>query len=157
MRQMLVLLAVLLVVSAAAKFQTSKPTRFKVASGMLGDVITAAPSFVFRLGSGAFVNDYVFELENVSSEQKEQDGAGYRVLQAEFLGRKIGIKENGKTRTNRPVKTLELYEFEGCPFCKKVREAVSILDLDVTVYPCPQGGPTYREFVKTEAGKSQFP
>ena len=28
---------------------------------------------------------------------------------------------------------LELYEFEACPFCRKVREALSILDLDVLV------------------------
>ena len=29
----------------------------------------------------------------------------------------------------RPAKTLELYEFEGCPFCRKVREALTMLDL----------------------------
>ena len=41
-----------------------------------------------------------------------EDGAAYRVLSTEILGRTIGIKESGKKRTNRPVKTLELYEFE---------------------------------------------
>ena len=35
----------------------------------------------------------------------------------------------------RPEKPLELYEFEGCPFCRKVREALSVLDLDAVVYP----------------------
>ena len=57
----------------------------------------------------------------------------------------------------RPEKPLKIYEFEGCPFCRKVREAVIWLDLDVEFYPCPQGGPTFREFVKSEGGKSQFP
>ena len=33
----------------------------------------------------------------------------------------------------RPAKTLELYEFEACPFCRKVREALSVLDLDALV------------------------
>lgn len=40
----------------------------------------------------------------------------------------------------RPVKALKLYEFQGCPFCAKVREAVTVLDLDVTFLPCPKGG-----------------
>ena len=31
------------------------------------------------------------------------------------------------------------------------------LDLDVEFYPCPQGGPTFREYVKNVGGKSQFP
>ena len=57
----------------------------------------------------------------------------------------------------RPEKTLELYEFEGCPFCRKVREALSYLDLDALIYPCPKGGPTYRPKVEEEGGKMQFP
>ena len=58
---------------------------------------------------------------------------------------------------NRPQKTLELYEFEGCPFCKKVREVVTLLDLDVLFYPCPKGSPTYRAIVQKLGGKEQFP
>jgi glutathione S-transferase len=57
----------------------------------------------------------------------------------------------------RPEKALELYEFEACPFCRKVREALSILDLDAVVFPCPRGGPRYRESVKARGGKAQFP
>jgi hypothetical protein len=26
---------------------------------------------------------------------------------------------------------------QGCPFCRKVREAINILDLDVLMYPTP--------------------
>src|SRR5689334_14058908 len=57
----------------------------------------------------------------------------------------------------RPEKMLELYEFEGCPFCRKVREALSILDLDAMIYPCPQNGPRFRKYVFEHAGKTQFP
>jgi glutathione S-transferase len=57
----------------------------------------------------------------------------------------------------RPEKMLELYEFEGCPFCRKVREALSYLDLPAVIYPCPKNGPTYRPKVKTEGGKTLFP
>jgi glutathione S-transferase len=57
----------------------------------------------------------------------------------------------------RPEKPLQLYEFEGCPFCRKVREALSVLDLDAEVYPCPKGGPRFREEVKRRGGKALFP
>jgi glutathione S-transferase len=57
----------------------------------------------------------------------------------------------------RPKEPLELYEFEGCPYCRKVREALSILDLDANVFPCPKNGPRFREEVKAKGGKAQFP
>ena len=31
----------------------------------------------------------------------------------------------------RAGKTLELYDFEACPFCRKVRETLCALDLEV--------------------------
>lgn len=44
----------------------------------------------------------------------------------------------------RPTGALELYEFEACPFCRKVREALVWLDLDALVHPCPRGGTRFR-------------
>ena len=66
-------------------------------------------------------------------------------------GHRVG--EGGK----RPERLLELYEFEACPFCRKVREALSVLDLDARVRPCPKNGPTYRPWVIERGGKAQFP
>ncbi len=57
----------------------------------------------------------------------------------------------------RPKKPLELYEFEACPYCRKVREALSMLDLEAVVYPCPKGGTRFRNRVKQRGGKLQFP
>lgn len=57
----------------------------------------------------------------------------------------------------RPAAPLELYEFEGCPFCRKVREALTMLDLRAIIYPCPKGGPTYRPQVEARGGRAQFP
>jgi len=39
----------------------------------------------------------------------------------------------------------------------QVREMVSVLDLDVLFYPCPQKGPTFRPKVLEMGGKKQFP
>ena len=64
-----------------------------------------------------------------------------------------GLSALGK----RPEKPLEIYEFEACPYCRKAREALTGLDLEVVVRPCPKGGPRFREEVKKRGGKYQFP
>lgn len=70
---------------------------------------------------------------------------------------RLGLGFRADDAGPRPEQTLELYEFEACPFCRKVREAVTMLDLEVLIYPCPKGGPTYREQLIARAGKAQFP
>ncbi len=57
----------------------------------------------------------------------------------------------------RPAKRLELYEYEGCPFCRKVREALSILDLEAEIYPCPRNAPRFRNQVKVRGGRAMYP
>jgi glutathione S-transferase len=57
----------------------------------------------------------------------------------------------------RPEQPLEIYEFEACPFCRKVREVMTALDLGVDVYPCPKGGTRFRPRVRERGGKEQFP
>jgi len=57
----------------------------------------------------------------------------------------------------RPKKPLELYEFESCPYCRKVREVLTALDLDAVIYPCPKGGTRFRSVVRERGGKEQFP
>lgn len=43
----------------------------------------------------------------------------------------------------------------GCPFCRKVREAVALLDLDVLFLPTPKDGPTWRPEAIEKGGKRQ--
>jgi glutathione S-transferase len=57
----------------------------------------------------------------------------------------------------RPERPIEIYEFEACPFCRKVREAATMLDLPVLVRPCPRGGPRWRARVRELGGRTQFP
>ncbi|KAM4068429.1 hypothetical protein ACB094_12G011100 [Castanea mollissima] len=56
-----------------------------------------------------------------------------------------------------PPMRLQLFEFEACPFCRRVREAMTELDLSVEVYPCPKGSLRHREMVRRSGGKEQFP
>jgi len=57
----------------------------------------------------------------------------------------------------RPAQPLVLYEFEACPFCRRVREALTELDLEVLVRPCPKGGERFRPEVLARGGQEQFP
>jgi glutathione S-transferase len=59
--------------------------------------------------------------------------------------------------TRQPARPLELYEFEGCPFCRLVREVLTELDLDAMVLPSPHGGERFRPAVARLGGKAQFP
>ena len=69
------------------------------------------------------------------------------------LGGGLRVEELGE----RPKKPLELYEFESCPYCRKVREVLTALDLEAVVYPCPKGGTRFRSVVRERGGKEQFP
>lgn len=57
----------------------------------------------------------------------------------------------------QPEKLLELYEFESCPFCRKVRETLSELDLDAVIHSCPPRGTRHRPRAIELGGKKQFP
>ena len=67
----------------------------------------------------------------------------------------------------RPGKhSIVLYEYEACPFCRRVREALSALDLDYTVRPCPRvtfssygvlDGSRFRPAAKEAGGRAMFP
>ncbi|GJQ08423.1 hypothetical protein GpartN1_g214.t1 [Galdieria partita] len=110
------------------------PRKFYIRSDKYGDMFLSSLSSLPRLGTGAFV-------------------LGYRV---ERLAE--GIREYSDQLPDvRPEKPLEIYEFEACPFCRKVREALSILDLHAKVYPCPKGGTRFRPKVKQLGGKLMFP
>jgi len=57
----------------------------------------------------------------------------------------------------QPARHLQLYEFEACPYCRLVREALTELDIDALIYPSPRGGQRFRPKVARLGGKEQFP
>ncbi len=76
-----------------------------------------------------------------------------------YLGTGLRLGHGGWVSTlgPRPEAPLTLYEFEACPFCRKVREAATVLDLDLLVKPCPKGGTRFRPEAMALGGKAQFP
>jgi glutathione S-transferase len=64
---------------------------------------------------------------------------------------------NAKPAARTPALPLKLYEMENCPYCRLVREALTELDLDALILPCPKGGKRYRDEAVAAGGKAQFP
>jgi glutathione S-transferase len=57
---------------------------------------------------------------------------------------------------SEPSRLLELYDYEGCPYCRKARETLCELDLDVLVHPVAHGS-TRRDELRRLGGKVQVP
>ncbi|KAF3441651.1 hypothetical protein FNV43_RR15566 [Rhamnella rubrinervis] len=128
-------------------FKPPEPKTFGVRPDKTGDIFGASLALFFRLGTGVFVDGYsaTFIPKNeFPPNEYALEVSGYKVKEASKLG-------------PRPEKPIDIYEFEGCPFCRKVREIVSVLDIDVLFYPCPRNGPNFRPKVAEMGGKQQFP
>ncbi len=87
-----------------------EPKRFTPAEGQLLDVAQAAFPSLTRLGSGGFVYGY-----NTSLQPDDQ-----RYALVKVAGRKVSESSDVVSTFKRPEKSLVLYEFEGCPYCRKV-------------------------------------
>jgi glutathione S-transferase len=68
---------------------------------------------------------------------------------------------SGTAAPQQPEKALQLYDMEGCPFCRRVREVLTMLNLDFEAYPCPKNGTRFRpvatDIIKSIGGTVQFP
>lgn len=70
---------------------------------------------------------------------------------------RTGTGITSKSARLKPDIPLMLFDMEGCPYCRLVREALTELDLDAEIYPCPKQGQRYRTLVFEKGGKAQFP
>ena len=131
------------------RYQKSKIQRFSVASDKLLPILFSSTQLLLRLGNGAFTQGY-----NVALEKDEAESDTYSILR--LLGYKVAESNAVPARDNK-MEPIILYEFEGCPYCKKVREALVLLDIDALFLPTPKGSPNFRVEAKNLGGKTQFP
>jgi hypothetical protein len=91
----------------------------------------------------------------------------WHALSSRLLCHWTGARGSSVEPSARPAaEPLVLYEYNGCPFCQRVRALVSELDLDVRVYPTPRvtikayaqaGDSRYRHQAKEKSGLLMFP
>lgn len=63
----------------------------------------------------------------------------------------------GRPAFKQPAQLPVLYDIEGSPYCRLVREAATALHLDLAIRPCPKGGKVFRAEAEKLGGKQQFP
>jgi hypothetical protein len=80
-----------------------------------------------------------------------------KVLQALYLQLLKVVEVLQVQHFQSACKSFKLYEFEGSPFCRRVREVITLLNLDVEIYPCPERWNKISSIVKEKGGKLQFP
>ena len=81
-----------------------------MAEGNLGNVISAAVPLVLRLGTGALVNGYAPSLVDDDEPTK------YSIVR--FAGKRL---DEANALGPRPALPIEVFEYEGSPYCRKVR------------------------------------
>lgn len=69
---------------------------------------------------------------------------------------RLGFGVAQAPRRKSAVDRLVLYDFEACPFCRKAREALSHLGLEVEIRPVGKGSPR-REELRKRGGKVMVP
>ena len=94
---------------------------------------------MLRAGTGALINGW-------SPSLAEDDGEGYALFRV--AGKKFA---EASDLGPRPAHPIELFEYEGSPYCRKVREAAAVLDLDVLFRPCRSGETHWRPMAKPRA------
>ncbi len=70
---------------------------------------------------------------------------------------RFGLGWTAVPESKTPDKTLIMYEFEACPFCRKAREALTVLDLDYVCLTSARGSTSKRGALVARGGKAQFP
>ena len=132
-------------ISAPVGFVPPEPRKFTVAQGSLGRVVSSAIPLVLRGGTGALISGWF------PSIVRDDGAPGYSMFRV--AGKKL---KEASALGPRPAKTIEVFEYEGSPYCRKVREAAAVLDLDVLFRPCPSGETYWRAIAKAEGAKT-FP
>lgn len=76
-----------------------------------------------------------------------------------LAGTARGWRGTGVTARARktPEKPLKLYDIEISPYCRLVREALSEMDLDVIILPCPVGSKRFRDEARALLPGTKFP
>ncbi|KAK2385742.1 Thioredoxin family protein [Trifolium repens] len=131
--------------------------RFKIHAKSNSDAPPQSSSFLsflcpllklFSGGDPSQQRNFAFELATSSLASTSRFAWGSKSV--------VQNAPSNEIASNPPI-TLQLFEFEACPFCRRVREAMTELDLSVEVYPCPKGSLRHREVVRKTGGKEMFP
>ena len=121
------------VVTVPANFVVPEPKPLTITESTdLVGFASATVGLALRLATGAFVLGW--KIDTIFAPELNQDGTKQYSLK---LG-PIRLRDSSSVlnRSMQPNKTLVLYENESCPYCKRVREMMNLLDITYECRPC---------------------
>ena len=116
-------------VSAPPGFRPPEPKPLTVTGDWLG-MLSASAALALRCGAGLTVTGW----RPVLSMEAPEDGEYSLKLGPVHLSDTSAVTRG---ECPRPKGELILYEFDSSPYCRKVRDACTALDLEVLCKPCP--------------------
>ena len=130
-------------------FRVAEPKPFAV-TGDVGSLVSSSIGLALRLGAGAFVTGWNPELK--LSPPSDGD---YALSVGPFHFSDTSDVMKGKCP--RPTGKITVYEFDSSPFCRKVRDACTLLDLEVIYKPCPGAASGFSEELFAATGRRTVP
>lgn len=125
-------------------WKAPEPKPLSLPEGQLASALTGTAALALRLGSGVFAVGWKPEALGVGADEGKYQLYGFR-------------DSSSTTDFARPEVPLKLYEYEASPYCRKVREAASMLDLRVTMLPCPGARKGFAAELGEVGGKMTVP
>jgi hypothetical protein len=84
---------------------------FYVRSDRIKELVAVSFPFVLSVGTGALTSGWIIKIAN-------DDPSKYAFAR---FGGYMTVEKSNVEAYPRPTQPVQLYEFEGCPFCRKVR------------------------------------
>jgi glutathione S-transferase len=101
----------------------------------------------------SLARDVVHSLSQISSVDDAHSWAASALRGT----RGLLVVASSREHPPRPALPLELYDFEACPYCRKVREVMTELDLSYISRACPKGATRNRRELVARGGRQQVP
>jgi glutathione S-transferase len=136
-------------VSAPKGFVPPEPRPLTVTETTdVGKLLKSSAALAVRLATGAFVLGW-----KVDTIFAPEDGQYALALGPLRIRDSSSVLQDAK----RPAKPLILYEYVASPFCKRVRETINLLDLNVEIRPCPGARAGFAEQLMKRTGRMTVP
>lgn len=145
-------------VSAPANFKPPEPKPLAMTRPLdeqLPGLLTGGLALAVRLATGVFTLGWTPQI--LSGDEANAIG-----VESKKYGFKLGplaYRDTSPLLANapRPTEPLILYEYEGSPFCRKVREAALLLDIPVEMRPCPGARAGFAKELNARTGRMTVP
>ena len=131
---------------------TPKPLSMTRPEEQIPGLLTGGAALAVRLATGVFTLGWSPKLVKAEEIGIEKGIYGFPLGPFAFRDTSSLLAD-----APRPDQPLVLYEYEGSPFCRKVREAALLLDIPIENRPCPGARAGFAKELQERTGRMTVP